>query len=609
MTGVPAPALSGAAGEEKLPSLAEIYKDYFLVGTCYSAKDLKGERFELLKYQFSAVTAENAMKPDALRGGDGSFRFSGADNLYEIIEPEGIALVGHTLVWHQQSPKWLNTDEAGNPLSRAEALDNLTEHINGVAGHYAGKVVSWDVVNEAVADSPYPENWRDSLRKDSNWLKAFGTDAAEGEDGSDYVGVAFRLAREADPNAVLYYNDYNLDNQNKAKTVAAMVKEINDEYLSEGNDRLLIEGVGMQGHYSLGTSPDNVEASIELFKSLGVEISVTELDITAGSESAGALNARNEYKQAEVYAQLFEVFKRHSDVMARVTFWGIDDASSWRSKRFPLLFNADLTPKQAFYAVADPEGYLENFEMPERIEISDSKAIYGTPVLGDGTDPLWDAAEEIPVENMLQAWQTASGTAKTLWDEEYLYVKIQVKKSGELDNSSPEPHQRDSVEVFFDEENCKKGAYKIDDGQFRVGSDGAESFGDTTNGTGFESFVTVEPGVGYTAEMKLPWRVAEAKVGARIGFDAQINDAANGFRRGIAKWNDPTDESYIDTTNWGVLILSDAPKTPDVTEESEPAPKNGGKSSSGWIIAAIGAGLVLICAGALILIKRSRRKG
>ncbi|MCL2633638.1 MAG: endo-1,4-beta-xylanase [Oscillospiraceae bacterium] len=348
-----------------LPALKDVYADYFLFGSAFVPADLSGIRFALIRHHFNAMTAGNAMKPDAMQPNEGMFRFNRMDEMEEILSSFGIVLCGHTLVWHEQSSAWLNKDSEGEPISREQAMQNLIGHIHGVAGHYAGRVIMWDVLNEGMADGPSnPTNWRGALRK-SDWYNAFenGADKENDEGGWDYVYLAFVEARKADPNAILYYNDYNLDYQNKSIATAAMVKELNERWLAEGNDRLLIEGIGMQAHYNMGTKPEDVEASIIRFIELGVEISITELDITVeGAKGNESLTPEQEMRQARLFAELMVIYKKYSDHIVRVTVWGLDDSTSWRADRFPLLFNSDLSAKAAYYAMVDPEGFLADPE-------------------------------------------------------------------------------------------------------------------------------------------------------------------------------------------------------------------------------------------------------
>ena len=228
--------------QQELKGLKDVYRDDFLMGTAISEKDLKGVRFELLKKHFNAVTAENAMKPDALQPTKGVFTFGAADGLIEKSLAAGLAVHGHVLVWHQQSPDWMNTSGAGDAkvaLGREVALNNLRTHITTVMEHFGDKVISWDVVNEAMNDNPSnPTDWEGSLRQ-SQWLQAIG---------KDYVEQAFLAARavlDAHPewDVKLYYNDYNLDNQNKATATYHMVKELNEAYASAHAGQVLIDGV------------------------------------------------------------------------------------------------------------------------------------------------------------------------------------------------------------------------------------------------------------------------------------------------------------------------------------------------------------------------------
>lgn len=535
--------------EENAPeptALKEIYKDYFLIGNVFSPREIPGARFEFMKEHFNVLTAENAMKPDAMQKAKGNFTFKDVDAAIEQILASDIQVHGHTLAWHNQSPPWLNKN-----VTREEAEQNLAAHVNGVAGHYAGKILSWDVLNEAVNDAPSnPENWRSALRK-TDWYTAF----AQSGDGEDYIYELFKLAREADPNAVLYYNDYNLNNRFKALAVYSMVKELNEKYLSEGNDRLLIEGIGMQGHYSVNTVISEVEESIKLFIGLGVKISITELDVTVNGAPPSGLEEEDEIRQGIVYAQLFNLFKKYADNIERVTLWGLDDRTSWRANQFPMLFNGDLSPKLAYYAVANPDSFLEKYSTPE-IEIKKrltGKAAYGTPDIDGSIDDIWQTAEELPIDQMLQAWQTASGKARILWDEEFLYVLAEISDAS-LDNSSSNVWEQDTVEIFVDEKNCKSGEYRTDDGQYRICYDGTVSFGSSTDGKGFVAQTDYQIS-SYIIEMKIPFKAVTPQEGMVIGFDAQINDAKNGSRAGMAKWNDPTNDSYISTSGWGEVEL------------------------------------------------------
>jgi endo-1,4-beta-xylanase len=239
--------------------------------------------------------------------------------------------------------------------------ENLVNHINTVLEHYKGRVISWDVVNEAVRERINPgeqnNNWRTQLRSDSGWFRALGP---------DFIELSFRTARAADPDIMLYYNDFNLNNQRKAIVTANMIKDINDRYKAEGNERNLIDAVGMQGHYSLTVNIDDVRNSIERFIEIGVKVVISELDVEIRTVTSGNMGIRRDTpttaseqrQQAIQYALLFNLFKEYSEHIPRITLWGIDDEFSWKSYGNPNLWDGNLRPKQAFFAVLNPNRIL-----------------------------------------------------------------------------------------------------------------------------------------------------------------------------------------------------------------------------------------------------------
>jgi len=331
---------------EDLPSLHEVYADYFLFGTAVLPRDMRGQRFEFIQRHFNAITAGNDMKPEYLQPQPGVFTFDIADGIVETALDHGMTMIGHTLVWHAQSPGWMNPPG----ISREQAIENLVNHVTAVVSRYRGRVHAWDVVNEAFPSSVThnPSDWRSNLRR-TPWLDAIGY---------EYIEIAFRAAHAADPNAILYYNDYNLNQPGKREAVFHMVRELRERGVP-------IHGIGMQGHYSLTTPPRQVEDSIRRFSELGVKISITELDITVDhAQGWEQLTPAAERMQAILFAQLFMIFRAHSDVIERVTLWGLDDGTSWRADRFPLPFNRDLSAKMAFFAILDPEGFLRENGVP-----------------------------------------------------------------------------------------------------------------------------------------------------------------------------------------------------------------------------------------------------
>ncbi len=290
-------------------------------------------------------------------------------------------------------------------MTRAEARANMEHYIQTVVEHfdtrYPGVVTTWDVVNEAFKDgvSSVSEStdWKDHLRPgtQSGWIKAYSNGMAEGEDPSDFIYDAFVFARRY-TGAKLFYNDFNLYQDGKSKLVARMVLELNARYKDEypEDPRMLIEGVGMQSHnYIQDTPPSSVENGIQNLLTSGVDLMITELDLfcffpwnaqptiyldlkdrltAADLTGVNGTQAQKDYWidrgvtngsqieviQAELFAEYFQIYKKYADHIDRVTFWGLSDTASWRRGHNPLLWNSDWTPKDAFYAVSDPEGYL-----------------------------------------------------------------------------------------------------------------------------------------------------------------------------------------------------------------------------------------------------------
>lgn len=516
------------------PVLKDAYESFFAVGNVVSPRDLGTERFDLLTKHFSILTAENAMKPIFLQEKKGVFTFDEADKMVNAVLDAGLKMHGHTLTWHQQSPEWLYREG----IDRNEAIDNLVTHARTVAAHYRGKMVSWDVLNEAINDSiGNPQDWKSCLRR-SPWYNAIGP---------DYIEIVFLAAREADPGALLYYNEYNMDNQRKALAVYNMVKELNEKYPNAGG-RPLIDGVGMQGHYRVNTNPEQVKESLERFISLGVVVSITELDVGAGAD----LTDEKALEQGIAYARLFALFKKYP--LGRVTIWGLDDGRSWRRQNYPTLFDAQLKAKPAFFGVLDPDNFLTHYK-DHAVEknLLRSKAPYGAPAL-DPSHPRWKKAPELPVNKQITAWQGAAGTAKALWDENNLYVMVKVENAV-LNKNHPSPWEQDSVEIFIDEGNHKTNYMQEDDGQYRINFDNERSFNPPSIEAGFESKTYVS-GQTYTVVAKIPFKTLKPKKNMEIGFDIQINGAsAQGMRQNIAVWNDLTGNAWQDPSCYGILKL------------------------------------------------------
>ncbi|MCL1862940.1 MAG: endo-1,4-beta-xylanase [Defluviitaleaceae bacterium] len=355
-----------------LPSLCKVFEKHFKVGNILALKDFKdNELLEMYKHHYNALTAENCMKPEGISKVKGKYLFDNADKYVDFAEKNGMYMVGHTFVWHAQSAPWLNRNEDGTPLTRAEARANMEDFIKAYAGRYSGRIHSWDVINEAFIDSGGDEpfkgkgSWRDYIRRETDneravghWFLAYanGADTAKGECGSDYVFDSFYFARKYDPKAVLYYNDYNEEFDHKCTVIPQMVNEINELWKKhpDYDGRMLIEGIGMQSHHNhVHTNAARIRRALDAFIKTGAEISITEMDFTFGSSEnpANPLSPADAAKQTEMYVELFKLYMEYSKHIERVTFWGTNDKKSWRSWGAPTFFDNDCKAKDVFHKV------------------------------------------------------------------------------------------------------------------------------------------------------------------------------------------------------------------------------------------------------------------
>jgi endo-1,4-beta-xylanase len=344
-----------ALAQEAPKTLRQAAGDRMLIGAAVMSRQLDDQRLaKLIAEQFNCLTAENEMKPDQLQRIKGQFTFESADKIVAFAQAHDMQVIGHNLCWHQQSPVWMYRDENNKPLPREVALENLKQHIQTVVKHYKGKVKGWDVVNEALADSePY---LRDTPAK-----RAIG---------DDFVIKAFQFAHEADPDAELYYNDYNIEGPYKRDKALRLIRELK----SAG---VRIDGVGIQGHWLMEPLKlSEIEDGIKAFSGEGLKVMITELDVDplprrkggAGADiSATEREGLDPYKErlpddeqrklARAYGDLFRLFAKYPQV-TRVTFWGTHDGTSWLNSwpvrgrtNHALLWDRQLQPKPAFDAV------------------------------------------------------------------------------------------------------------------------------------------------------------------------------------------------------------------------------------------------------------------
>ncbi|MCL2820132.1 MAG: endo-1,4-beta-xylanase [Oscillospiraceae bacterium] len=377
----------------RIPSLHEAYKDYFMIGNLTDTYpfnphngtiDFYRRHFNILKVMGSLAWTSGFLPQPW------DFDFTAADNELEILDPDDFALIFPSIIYRMHNSEWMTRNPDGSLLTRTEAIANMERYINTTMEHYSDRFPIWEVVGEPRSNLHNASGfWIEGDGHMASWYLAFdnGADKSLGESGADYVEYAFRFARSANPAGKLYLSDQAEQYAKVADNVADLVKGINDRWLAEGNTRLLIEGIVMQGHYFLDTPLEDIGRTLGLFASLGVDIAIGELDIPlfrvhGGDFYTGSREPTQELleKQADMYANLFLMFKEYSDAIEHVTFWGVADVTSWYNvigpngnvdrpmyPEFPLLFDDDFNPKLAYFAIIDPEGWLAgNFDTEEK---------------------------------------------------------------------------------------------------------------------------------------------------------------------------------------------------------------------------------------------------
>lgn len=360
--------LSGFASDRL--TLREAYADDFLIGTIMPGGldphvTFSDDPVELgvMTREFNALTAENCMKPMFMQPHEGDFFFAASDYCVDFAEANSMELVGHTLVWHAMTADWIFQAEDGEAASREQLIERMRTHIHTVMGRYKGRIKYWDVLNEAVLMQG--EQGPVTLRS-SPWLNIIG---------EDYIEMAFQFAHEADPEAKLYYNDYNMTKRAKVDFILAMVQDLRAKGVP-------IHGVGLQGHWSLDwPSISQIEYTLRAFAEAGIPLSITELDISVlpvaeshrGADVGDNIEFAERYNpyadsiprpvldaQATRYAKIFELFLKYREHIERVSFWGTFDAQSWKNDYpmkgrtdYPLLFDRKHEAKPAYDAILD----------------------------------------------------------------------------------------------------------------------------------------------------------------------------------------------------------------------------------------------------------------
>jgi endo-1,4-beta-xylanase len=365
LSGIPF-SLSAQRGSAN-KTLKDVYKDAFLIGTAVtpgitSARD-KASHDIVIKH-FNSITVENVMKAALINPQPGVYNWEPADDFVAFGEKNNMFIIGHTLVWHNQVPAWFFTNKDGKPNTKEEQIERLRSHIEVVAGRYAGRVDAWDVVNEIMGE--------DGNYRPTTWVNAIGN-------GDTVVKYAFKFAAQYAPNTELYYNDFNAWRPAKRDGIIRIVKMLQKEGIR-------IDGVGMQGHWGLNyPNTKYIEDAIDGYAACGVKVMITELDVdvlplTKEGQIIGQSMTERQFQYEEFetfldpykkglpanvqaqltkrYEELFSIFYKRRDKIARVTLWGLHDGMNWKNDypvpnrtNYPLLWDRDRKPKPALNAV------------------------------------------------------------------------------------------------------------------------------------------------------------------------------------------------------------------------------------------------------------------
>lgn len=346
-------AACNSTKKEAEPSLKDTLKDKFYIGTALNLNQIQGRdtaSINIVKKQFNSVVAENCMKSMYLQPREGEFFFDDADRFVDFGEANDMYIIGHTLIWHSQAPAWFFTDKNGKDVPADTLKKRIKNHITTIVSRYKGRIKGWDVVNEAIME--------DGSYRKSKFYEILG---------EEFIPLAFQYAHEADPDAELYYNDYNEWYQGKRATVVNMIKSFKERGIR-------IDGIGMQGHVAMDSpSIEEYQETINDYASAGVKVMVTELDMSAlpspwGNGGANISDTIAYQKQINPYTEFlpdsvsiawtkkmsafFKLFIDNNEKISRVTLWGVTDRDSWKNgfpvrgrTDYPLLFDRNFKAK------------------------------------------------------------------------------------------------------------------------------------------------------------------------------------------------------------------------------------------------------------------------
>ncbi|QOS77886.1 endo-1,4-beta-xylanase [Paenibacillus sp. JNUCC31] len=550
--------------EPNIPNLVDIVGQNYALGAAIdqSALDPEDQHSRLLTKHFNSITAGNFMKMDAMQPQEGQFVWSEADRLVNFAEANDMEIRGHTLLWHSQVPDWFFTDpnDASKPATREQLLARMKTHIQTIVTRYKGKVHTWDVVNEVISDGGGLRNQASG----SKWRDIIGDVDGDGDD-SDYIELAFRYAREADPDAVLVINDYGLEGS--ASKLNDMVKLV-EKLLAKGTP---IDAVGFQMHVSMyGPDVKLIREAFNKVAALGVNVQVTELDVSIysnSSEQEMPVTDELMLQQAYRYRELFDLFDElgKRGVMDSVTVWGLADDGTWLDnhpvkgrKDAPLLFDRKLKAKPAYWALVDPA------TLPiYRNEWTALKASPSFPDRKGQEDVLWGAVKGIDINHLAEGTSEVTGEARMLWDTKKMNLRVEVKDT---------THRKgDQVQVFLAEDTKDTGAAASGDvslaekkhpspanGQYTFKREGSK-------GKDKNVYSVQETKTGYVVYASLPLSVALLTEGQVLSLDYRITDEYAAGQTATIVWNDISNQQPDKPVNRGKLKLGSDLKQTKVT--------------------------------------------
>lgn len=346
--------VTACKSEQPATTMKEHFQNDFLIGTAISNRQVKGLDYKadsIVSRHFNSIVAENCMKNEEINPAENIYNWNDADAFVEYGLKNNMTIIGHTLVWHSQLAEWFPVDSLGNYVSPEILKGRMKTYITAVVGRYKGKIKGWDVVNEAILD--------DGSYRQSPFYEILG---------EEYIPLAFQFAHEADPDAELYLNDFSMAKPGKRDKYVSIIKKLQERDIR-------IDGIGMQAHMGMDyPDMDEFEKSIIEFGKTGVNVMITEWDMSAlptiheGADVnsiAEKIDSLNPYPNAlpknvdnlwnNRITECLKMFRRHSDIISRVTLWGVHDGMSWRNDfpmvgrtDYPLAFDRNYVLKSAF---------------------------------------------------------------------------------------------------------------------------------------------------------------------------------------------------------------------------------------------------------------------